>query len=359
MTDTPQQQEGGQVAVLHAPRLPYHDLINERFGIDRAAWKALVEAIYPAAKTTDAIAMALSYCKARKLDPFKRMVHIVPMWSTASNGYVETVWPGIAEVRTTAFRTGQYAGKDETEFGPMKEQKFEGRLRNEDKVAVVTFPEWGRMKIRRVLDGQERVFVSPKVYWLETYGRLGNTSVPNDMWAKRPIGQFEKCVEAAALRCAFPEEIGNDYTAEEMEGRTFDNLSGEARERAVDPSKPTLTGALDQLAGAGSPSTQPAGDADVIELRPADQAPDQAGEAAQDDDTGIPAELQRDADNRLKRPDRIDLEQELKTTIDANGILAFIRKNQARIDKLGAADRKLWDTAVLRHQDVLNEREKG
>lgn len=350
-------QQGGQVAVLHPPRLPHHPLIEERFGVDKAAWKALVEAIYPAAKTTDAIAMALSYCKARNLDPFKRMVHIVPMWSTATNGYVETVWPGIAEVRTTAFRTGQYAGKDETEFGPMVERKFEGRLRNEDRAVVVTFPEWGRVRIKRVLDNQERVFVSPKVYWLETYGRWGNTLVPNDMWAKRPIGQFEKCVEAAGLRCAFPEEIGSDYTADEMEGRTIENL-GEAQQRAVE-TKPSLTNALDQLAGGAPPST-PATEADVIELRPADQGPDHgepAASATVEDDGGIPESLRRDANNNIKRPERIDLELGLKDTIDAGGILAFIRQNQPRIDKLGKEDRRLWDRAVEQHQDALKQRE--
>jgi hypothetical protein len=43
--------------------------------------------------------------------------------------------------------------------------------------------------------------------------------VPNEMWANRPVGQLEKCAEAGALRRAFPEEIGNALTAEEMEGQ--------------------------------------------------------------------------------------------------------------------------------------------
>ena len=59
----------GQLVPLKPPRLPYHDAVQERFGIDRAGWKALVEAIYPNAETADAIVMALSYCRARNLDP--------------------------------------------------------------------------------------------------------------------------------------------------------------------------------------------------------------------------------------------------------------------------------------------------
>jgi len=46
---------------------------------------------------------------------------------------------------------------------------------------------------------------------------------PNAMWAKRTWGQIEKCAEAAALRAAFPEEIGGVATAEEMHGRATDD----------------------------------------------------------------------------------------------------------------------------------------
>ena len=44
----------GHLGALKPPRLPYHEAVEERFGIDRAGWKALVEAIYPNAETADA-----------------------------------------------------------------------------------------------------------------------------------------------------------------------------------------------------------------------------------------------------------------------------------------------------------------
>ena len=47
----------GQLVALKPPRLPYHEAVEERFGIDRAGWKALVEAIYPNAETADAISI--------------------------------------------------------------------------------------------------------------------------------------------------------------------------------------------------------------------------------------------------------------------------------------------------------------
>src|SRR5690348_581336 len=70
----------GDVAVFQKPRLPYHPAIEERFGVKAAEWKALVEAVFPLAQSVDSVVLALSYCKARKLDPFKRVVHIVPIW---------------------------------------------------------------------------------------------------------------------------------------------------------------------------------------------------------------------------------------------------------------------------------------
>src|SRR5256885_16005138 len=51
------------------------------------------------------------------------------------------------------------------------------------------------------------------------YAKWADTDVPNEMWSNRPVGQLEKCAEAGALRRAFPEEIGNALTAEEMEGQ--------------------------------------------------------------------------------------------------------------------------------------------
>lgn len=215
----------GQVAVFQPPRLPWHPAIAERFPeVTRTSWKALVEAVYPAAKTVDAVVMALSYCQARNLDPFKKPVHIVPMWDSKSGGYIETVWPGISELRTTAFRTRQYAGCDETEFGPLIEHEFVGDVwvnrKPVERKVKLTFHEWARITIHRQLPGGGvGRWVGPKVMWIESYATLGKSDIPNDMWQNRSLGQLEKCAEAAALRKAFPEELGSQYAAEEMEGR--------------------------------------------------------------------------------------------------------------------------------------------
>jgi phage recombination protein Bet len=207
LTATPQQ---AQPLTIKGPRLPYHPAINDRFGVDASSWRALVDAIFPGAQETESVILALSYCKARKLDPFKRVVHIVPIYSRSLGRMVDTVWPGIGELRTTAARTGEFAGMDEVQHGPIHEEKV-GNV-------PMTYPEWSQATVYRMVHGQRVPFVGPKVRWLETYATAKRDSDdPNEMWRNRPFGQIDKCAEAAALRLAFPEEIGSDYIPEEVE----------------------------------------------------------------------------------------------------------------------------------------------
>lgn len=226
------------IVTIQPSRMPIPQAVAKEFEIQPAEWRVLVEQIFPAAKSVESVMMALAYCRKRNLDIFKKPVHIVPMWSSAKKQMVETVWPGIAEIRTTASRTGEYAGIDAVEFGPMLERSFSGTIGKgqyeETVTKAVRFPEWASVVVYRMVAGA-RCAYHAKVYWEETYATVGKSDVPNDMWAKRPRGQLDKCVEAAALRKAFPEELGNTYAAEEMEGRTID---GVAVEHASPPTPP-------------------------------------------------------------------------------------------------------------------------
>lgn len=227
-----------QLPALAGPRLAYHPGIQDRFGIDKTEWKALVEAIFPNAASTESVILALSYCKARRLDPFKRCVHIVPIWNSEKKCLVDTIWPGIGELRTTAFRTGEYAGREPTECGPDIKQKVG--------TETITFPEWSQVTVHRLIRGIRVAFAGPKVYWLETYAtRRRDDDTPNEMWLTRPRGQLCKCAEAAALRAAFPEEIGSDYIPEEVEHRTrgpATNVIDEVKRPAIDQLTDRITG---------------------------------------------------------------------------------------------------------------------
>lgn len=191
--------------------------------VDAPLWNSLKEMFDGA--SDQSIGLVLDYCKARKLDPLKKPVHIVPVWSNRRKCMVETVWPSISEIRTTAARTGLFAGQDETKFGPVLKQDL-GNAKGFE------FPEWAQVTVYRMVAGQRCAFVGPKVYFLESYATAKRDShEPNAMWSKRTWGQLEKCAEAAALRRAFPEETG--LTADEMAGKTLDehelvNVTGTA-----------------------------------------------------------------------------------------------------------------------------------
>ena len=267
-------QQQNAVAVLAPARLPYTGKnILDQFAVKPGDWKVLVEATFPSAKTSEAIVMALAYCRARNLDIFKRPIHIVPMWDRKAGrdgrgGYVETVWPGISELRTTAARTGNYAGIDEAEFGPIVERTFTGKVKDYkteqmvNKSVTMSFPEWCRVTVYRMMPNGERCrFVGPKVKWIESYATISGTELPNEMWQDRAEGQVEKCAEAAALRRAFPEELGNDYIAEEMIGRriTDDVQAPRGGNQTAEDEPPSP----DSLKSAAQPAQTPVPD-DVV-----------------------------------------------------------------------------------------------
>lgn len=268
-TQTTKIEQGQEPAkenlpAISQPRILWHPAVEERFGINRTAWKALVEAIFPNAQTFESIILALSYCQARKLDPFKRNVHIVPIWDKARACLVDTIWPGIGELRTTAFRTGEYAGRAETVFGPTI-------TRTVGKVEM-TFPEWAQVTVQRVVKGATRTFAGPKVYWLETYAvRRRDDDSPNDMWETRPFGQLDKCAEAAALRVGFPEEIGSDYTNDEIGRGTVSAAHVEPVSIGqLKPGRSSFNGRRDEVPSNTAPAAQ---EAPVLEAPPADEPP--------------------------------------------------------------------------------------
>lgn len=196
----------------------------------------LANSLYPGAKPESCM-MVLAYCRAASLDPMLKPVHIMQVSVKQGDDYIErdVVMPGVGLYRTLAARTGEYAGMDEPQFGPTKTFTYKRkvttwatnergkRVGNDSYVdAMIKYPEWCRVTVYRLVGGMRCAF-SAIEFWLENYGTASRyTDAPNTMWAKRPSGQLAKCAEAQALRKAFPESVGAEATAEEMEGKHFD-----------------------------------------------------------------------------------------------------------------------------------------
>ena len=190
--------------------------------------RVLGNSLYPGAKP-ESIALVLAYCRANGLDPFLKPCHIVPTSVKTGDKYEmrDVLMPGIADYRIKASRSGEYIGKTEPEFGPDKTENLSGMS--------VTYPEWCRITVRRLVQGKECEFTA-KEYWIENYATAKrDTTAPNTMWRKRRYGQLAKCTEAQALRMAFPEFSGGAPTAEEMEGKTLDEFSGPTIDAKVTP----------------------------------------------------------------------------------------------------------------------------
>ena len=104
----------------------------------------------------------------------------------------------------------EWGGVDAPVFGPMITEKFKGQRKDHQRGWVdveveVTYPEYCAVTVYRIVGGQRCGFTEP-VWWKEFYGRVGDSSLPNDMWAKRPKGELVKLAKAFSLRVAFPEE---------------------------------------------------------------------------------------------------------------------------------------------------------
>ena len=183
---------------------------------ERELMAVLQSSLYPGAKA-ESIKLVLGYCKASGLDPMQKPVHIVPISVKQGDNYVmrDTVMPGIGLYRTQASRTGEYAGITEPEFGPTKQLKV-GEF-------TMDYPEWCRVTVKRRCGGTVVDFTANE-RWTENYAtQKRDSQVPNAMWKRRPFAQLAKCAEAQALRKAFPELVGGAPTAEEMEGKPYED----------------------------------------------------------------------------------------------------------------------------------------
>ena len=98
--------------------------------------------------------------------------------------------------------------------------------------------------------------------WLENYATASKDSAaPNSMWKRRAFAQLAKCAEAQALRKAFP-EVGSAPTADEMEGKSFEEAAKDVSpSRQPTPEPDAKTAYPDELLAENIQKWQPLIDA--------------------------------------------------------------------------------------------------
>jgi phage recombination protein Bet len=216
------------VEIKSGPQLP--EPVARR-GINEAQWRTLANNLYPGADSTSVL-MVWDYCIARKLDPLKKPCHIVPMEvkdaKTGHYAWRDVVMPGIYEYRITAHRTNLYMGHTKPEWGPLVEHL--GRMVPE--YCEITVFRWSP-------EAKEKVEFPVQIFFEEICAtkkdkKTGEVGL-NARWSKSPRQMLAKCTEAAALREAFPEDLGGTHTVEEMEGKQLDDIVVDASTPRIDP----------------------------------------------------------------------------------------------------------------------------
>jgi phage recombination protein Bet len=182
------------------------------------------------------------------LDILQKPVYPVPMSfqneKTKEYEFRDVVMPGIGLYRIQAARTNQYAGLSEPEYGEEVEGTFKDK---KDGDIQVIYPKWCKITVRKIIQNTIVDFVA-KEFWLENYARKNKFfTAPNDMWLKRPYAQLAKCTEAQGLRKAFPDKVDQQPTAEEMEGKTFEEYERAMKNINPNLKTQTLNSRLDDL----------------------------------------------------------------------------------------------------------------
>jgi phage recombination protein Bet len=223
-------------------------------GHSQPEWETLTKQLYPAAKSADVILLTAKICAAQKLPVMKKPYHIVPMYNSKTGQEEDTIWPSVALYEIEAHRTGEFAGKDTAEEGPIKTFRM-GQY-------SIEAPEWISQTVYRFgRNGEKCAYSSGRLYfkeWCQTlkkdnsYG--GKKGDPTDKWLKMPVYMLGKCALAVALRLAFPEQVGAQPTAEEMEGGEFQGQTIDVEAKVSTPQSNQNSASNLSATGAGAGS---------------------------------------------------------------------------------------------------------
>lgn len=167
--------------------------------------------------TDEELVYFAKFCHQVGLNPIANQIHFV---KRAGRSTFQTSIDGF---RIIAERSSKYQGQTKVEFGEIKRNKFKLMQKKQLFEFDLEYPEWAEVGIYR------KDFACP------LYARAYfDEYCPNPLtvfWKKMPRIMIAKCAEALALRKAFPNDLSNIYTNDELD-------QAEYQESAIIESKP-------------------------------------------------------------------------------------------------------------------------
>lgn len=166
--------------------------------------RAMIRSQYAKGASEQEFAVLLEQARLKRLNPLLGQIHFVKRWSR--EGDIWATQTGIDGFRSIADETGNYDGQDEPEFD------YEDILNA--KTGEVMGKRIKSARVRVYRKDITRAFVA--VAFMEEYVQKTRDGAVTKMWAEKPHIMLSKCAEALALRKAFPQELGDIYTKEEI-----------------------------------------------------------------------------------------------------------------------------------------------
>jgi phage recombination protein Bet len=174
------------IVVPETPMVP-HDFKTK---LTRKQIEVIKEQFAKGASDTE-LQLFLYVCQRTGLDPFSRQIHLMPRWNSKIGKDIMMVVIGIDGLRSTAERTGAYAGNTDPVFGEDMEISVtkKGYNGSKDTVTKYTVPSRATVTVKKVVHGLVCDFPAT-AKWTEYYpGDKGGM-----MWIKMPENMLGKCL---------------------------------------------------------------------------------------------------------------------------------------------------------------------